>query len=105
MLGTTVPGCRRQNTLTKIRPVKPAGGHGNTPLGKAKGAPECAPSHQMEPDYMNGTTTAETLALVKDALAKGPDSLMKSINTGTGLTAYDLQPSAKNLYPAATPIR
>lgn len=54
---------------------------------------------------MNGTTTAETLALVKDALAKGPDSIMKSINTGTGLVAYDLQPSAKNLYPAATPIR
>ena len=53
---------------------------------------------------MNGTTTAETLALVKDALANG-DMLGKSINTGTGLIAYDLQPSAKNLYPAATPIR
>src|SRR6266700_1431221 len=53
---------------------------------------------------MNGTTTAETLALVKDALA-GPDILSKTITTGTGLTAYDLQASAKNLYPAATPIR
>jgi hypothetical protein len=53
---------------------------------------------------MNGTTTAETLALVKDALA-GPDILSKTITTGTGLVAYDLQASAKNLYPAATPIR
>jgi len=55
---------------------------------------------------MNGITTAETLALVKDALANGqPDTLGKAITTATGLVAYDLQPSAKNLYPAATPIR
>jgi hypothetical protein len=58
----------------------------------------------MEPDFMNGTTTAETLALVKDALANG-DMMAKTITTQTGLVAYDLQPSAKNLYPAATPIR
>ncbi len=55
---------------------------------------------------MNGNTTAETLALVKEALASGaPPTLAKSITTATGLVAYDLQPSAKNLYPAATPIR
>jgi hypothetical protein len=55
---------------------------------------------------MNGNTTAETLALVKDALANGRhDALSKAITTAAGLIAYDLQPSAKNLYPAATPIR
>lgn len=31
--------------------------------------------------------------------------LEKSITTGTGLVAYDLQAPAKNLYPVATPIR
>jgi hypothetical protein len=55
---------------------------------------------------MNGNTTAETLALVKDALRNGASETMaKAITTSTGLVAYDLQPSAKNLYPAATPIR
>ncbi len=34
-----------------------------------------------------------------------PDDLQKTINTGTGLVAYDLQAPAKNLYPVATPIR
>lgn len=34
-----------------------------------------------------------------------PDDLQKSITTGTGLVAYDLQAPAKNLYPVATPIR
>jgi hypothetical protein len=47
---------------------------------------------------MNTNATAETLALMKDALGK-------SITIGTGLVAYDLQATAKNLYPAATPIR
>ena len=47
---------------------------------------------------MNGTTTAETLALVKDALAAGGiDTMAKTITTGTGLVAYDLQAPAKNL--------
>lgn len=54
---------------------------------------------------MNGNTTAETLALVKDALRAGSQDSSKSIGTATGLVAYDLQPSAKNFYPAATPIR
>jgi hypothetical protein len=34
-----------------------------------------------------------------------PDDLQKTISTGTGLVAYDLQAPAKNLYPVATPIR
>lgn len=55
---------------------------------------------------MNGNVTAESLALMKDALANGqPEILAKTITTASGLLAYDLQPSAKNLYPAATPIR
>jgi hypothetical protein len=55
---------------------------------------------------MNGNVTADTLAQVKDALSHAtPEVLSKAITTSTGLVAYDLQPSAKNLYPAATPIR
>lgn len=34
-----------------------------------------------------------------------PDTLQKTISTGTGLVAYDLQAPAKNLYPVYTPIR
>lgn len=35
----------------------------------------------------------------------GPDEITRTISTGTGLVAYDLQAPAKNLYPVATPIR
>ena len=35
----------------------------------------------------------------------GPDEITRTISTGTGLVAYDLQAPAKNLYPTATPIR
>jgi hypothetical protein len=34
-----------------------------------------------------------------------PNELRKTITTGTGLIAYDLQAPAKNLYPVNTPIR
>lgn len=34
-----------------------------------------------------------------------PDEIERSITTGTGLVAYDLQAPAKNLYPIITPIR
>jgi hypothetical protein len=34
-----------------------------------------------------------------------PQTLAKTITTGTGLVAYDLQAPAKNLYPVNTPIR
>lgn len=47
----------------------------------------------------------DTLDLVRKALATPDDVIAKTINTGTGLTAYDLQAPAKNLYPVATPIR
>jgi len=50
-------------------------------------------------------TTAATLALMKGALEQGSDDLAKTVSTGTGLVAFDLQAPAKNLYPVATPLR
>ncbi len=47
--------------------------------------------------------TQDTLDLVKGAIT-GSD-ISKSITTATGLTAYDLQAPAKNLYPIFTPLR
>lgn len=52
---------------------------------------------------MNGNVTQDTLALMKQALAKG--DLAKSITLSTGLTAIDLQAPSKNLYPTVTPLR
>lgn len=49
--------------------------------------------------------TDDTLQLIKGALAQPNDALSKSITTGTGLVAYDLQAPAKNLYPVNTPLR
>jgi hypothetical protein len=43
-------------------------------------------------------TTQETLGLMKESLAK-------NVTIQTGLTAYDLQALAKNLYPTITPLR
>jgi hypothetical protein len=43
-------------------------------------------------------TTQETLELMKASLAK-------NVTISTGLTAYDLQAPAKNLYPVITPLR
>src|SRR5580704_1389681 len=43
-------------------------------------------------------TTQETLGLMKESLAK-------AVTLATGLTAYDLQAPAKNLYPIITPLR
>jgi hypothetical protein len=53
---------------------------------------------------MNPITT-ESLELLKGALANPNDEIAKTISTGTGLIAYDLQAPAKNLYPFVTPIR
>jgi hypothetical protein len=49
--------------------------------------------------------TQDTLDLVKGALRSPSDQIAKTINTGTGLVAFDLQAPAKNLYPFVTPIR
>ena len=56
---------------------------------------------------MVDNTTAETLRLTKDALAApmSGDALAKNITISTGLTQYDLQAPAKNLYPIITPLR
>jgi hypothetical protein len=43
-------------------------------------------------------TTQETLGLMKESLAK-------NVTISTGLTNYDLQAPAKNLYPIITPLR
>jgi hypothetical protein len=49
--------------------------------------------------------TQDTLELIKQAQRNPDDNLAKTIATGTGLVAYDLQTPAKNLYPVVTPIR
>lgn len=51
------------------------------------------------------STTQQTLDLMKAALAKSNDDIAKTVNTGTGLVAFDLQAPSKNLYPVNTPIR
>lgn len=43
--------------------------------------------------------------MVLSAAGMHPDVLQKTISTGTGLVAYDLQAPAKNLYPVNTPLR
>ena len=48
-------------------------------------------------------STEETLRLMKESLAEG--RLAKNVTIATGLTAYDLQAPAKNLYPIITPLR
>ena len=51
--------------------------------------------------------SAPSEQISRDILAKagyGGDLIEKTISTGTGLIAYDLQAPAKNLYPVATPI-
>ena len=49
--------------------------------------------------------TQDTLELIKQAQRNPDDDLAKTIASGTGLVAYDLQAPAKNLYPVVTPIR
>jgi hypothetical protein len=50
--------------------------------------------------------TQDTLALMKAALlGENGNDIAKSITTGSGLVAYDLQSPAKNLYPVFTPLR
>lgn len=52
------------------------------------------------------STVNETLDLLKKMQSEGSnEELRKSITTGTGLVAYDLQAPAKNLYPVYTPLR
>ncbi len=50
-------------------------------------------------------TTEETLRLTKESLARPNEALAKAVTVATGLSAYDLQAPAKNLYPVITPLR
>jgi hypothetical protein len=50
-------------------------------------------------------TPQETLDELKKSLGAPSDTVAKTISTGTGIVAYDLQAPAKNLYPVVTPIR
>jgi len=58
---------------------------------------------------MNAQTTAETLALLKAAQGSPNDELRKawtqSGSAVSGITAYDLEAPAKQLYPVITPLR
>jgi hypothetical protein len=49
--------------------------------------------------------TAETMTLMKDALASQRLDLKKAVTQSTGLAFYDLQAPAKNLYPIVTKLR
>src|SRR3984885_16089748 len=49
--------------------------------------------------------TAETMALMKAALKNSSADLAKAVTTTQGLTYYDLQAPAKNLYPIITKLR
>ncbi len=48
-------------------------------------------------------TTEDTLRLTKEALAE--NALAKTVSLASGLSAYDLQAPAKNLFPVVTPLR
>jgi len=58
---------------------------------------------------MNQQTTAETLALLKAAQGTPDDELRKAWTQSgsaiSGITAYDLEAPAKQLYPVITPLR
>ena len=49
--------------------------------------------------------TSETMALMKAALKNSTADLAKAVATAQGLTYYDLQAPAKNLYPVITKLR
>jgi hypothetical protein len=49
--------------------------------------------------------TKETLELTRQSLAQGRSGLRKGVTISTGLTWYDLQAPAKNIYPIITPLR
>ncbi len=49
--------------------------------------------------------TQETMALMKAALKDSSAELAKAVTTAQGLTFYDLQAPAKNLYPTITKLR
>lgn len=58
-------------------------------------------------ELIRGALAAPSEQIAREILMKAGlvgDTLEKTISTGTGLIAFDLQAPAKNLYPVATPI-
>jgi hypothetical protein len=53
---------------------------------------------------MNGSTTDETLGLVKSA-QNAQDAIAKAITQSTGLVAYNLEAPSRKLFPVLTPLR
>ncbi|MGD0190203.1 MAG: hypothetical protein ABSD74_05645 [Rhizomicrobium sp.] len=49
--------------------------------------------------------TQESMALMRNALTQSQPDLRKTVTESTGLTFYDLQAPAKNLYPTITKLR
>lgn len=49
--------------------------------------------------------TRETLELTRQSLGNAQGELKKGVSISTGLTWYDLQAPAKNIYPVITPLR
>jgi hypothetical protein len=57
---------------------------------------------------LRGSLTNPSEDIARSILAAAgahPDDIQRTISTGTGLVAYDLQAPAKNLYPVYTPVR
>lgn len=66
------------------------------------------PSEDIARRIMNeagGGASSDMMSQVLKGLGVADDIIQKTISTGTGLVAFDLQAPAKNLYPVATPIR
>jgi len=92
------PLSSRFDTAVKARAAV-AGGSGVRAIASTRSA------RASRRGTISARIASDTLDLVKGALGAPDDRLAKSINTGTGLVAYDLQAPAKNLYPFVTPIR
>lgn len=82
-------------------------------LIKAQGEPNADIAKSVASSRNFGNTSLGPMSPLSDATLKALDDLglsefanmAKSITTGTGLVAYDLQAPAKNLYPFYAPIR
>ena len=69
------------------------------PLREIQNEPSTNDSTPPQEKPMNlAQTTQDTLGLMKESLAK-------NVTISTGLSAYDLQAPAKNLFPIVTPLR
>src|SRR5215472_2014539 len=82
-------------------------------LIKAQSSPDASLAKSVASNRNFGANSLGPLSPLSDATLKALEALgltefadmAKSITTGTGLVAYDLQAPAKNLYPFYAPIR